>query len=173
MTTSDLLVPILDLPAPVPAGAPVVETAGGMRGAMGIVVPKQDGSLCVWWHTGFDGDYLVTSIAHGTALNLAPPALASVDGLVVAAGMLGRAMGHGDGAPWGRTRTLIGNEMRTYWTLGGSRGRAFHAIDDPVYWRMDFDAVRVDALASIDPASPLADRHALAAILRARPRATP
>jgi len=170
-----LLVPVELLPGPVPVGAPVVTDDQDRRPVYGwspgsVLVAREAGAE---WYP-----------AARVALDLSPPDLVDgwpvrVDGLHVAAEMLGRAMrsegwtggtaGYWSAAALDRTlQRPHAPGLRVWLPICYSCRRAdgwTEAGDRVLTWCCD----TVPALADIDYRDPLAERLAMAAVLRAAP----
>lgn len=158
-----LLIPVSDLPGPLPLGAPavcrvVIEGIHDDERTLRLMSPDDAASMVLDLHPS-----LVPRARPIYYLDLTPPPLDAngwptrIDGLDVAAGMLAHAFGSG-GPAW---LERVGDDV---WQI-----RAPYAIFTTFCARpVGMGWIHVAALADIDPTDPLADRLAMAACFRAR-----
>jgi len=185
MTDARLLIPLDCLPGPVQVGAPFAyETRHGY--ITGVVAGRTPDGAALGVDTGCPHPWSVFGMPDvvDLYLDISPPLLVDgyptrIDGAHVAAEMLARAMapegwtggaaGHWSAAALDRTMQRPNPRgMRLWLPVDYSHpgpGPWTSADRRVLSWCCD----DVPALADIDPASPNADRLALAAVLRARP----
>lgn len=157
-----LLIPLADLPGPVPVGAPgAYDHSSGPRAC--VIVGHANGEVQALCERTGGGQWAVTAWPSQYWLDLSPPPLDAagwptrIDGLDVAAGMLARALGRGAyaGVRW------VGISEGRYW-LSADVGSYFVGRGGGA------DTYEIPALLEIDRADVLAPRLAMAAVFRAR-----
>lgn len=169
-----LLVPLSELPGPVPAGAPIgSDWRDGAFGRYSGVLTGYPARETGWLDVAWDGGTVSAQPPSQLALDLSPPPMVDgwpehVDGLDVAAVMLARACGldPSGGVLWqlagdSRLTNLLSGAPLVLWVLMTAAGEREWSEED------------VPALLDVDPTDPLAPRRAMATVLKLHPWRTP